>query len=224
METQRTIVLLSGGFSNGENTDQDVFLLESSMRRKPRVCFIPTASGDSRAYIERFYTAFKRYSCIPAHLELFRRTELNLEEFIRRQDIIYVGGGNTANLLAVWRLHGLDRVLRKAYVEGTVLSGISAGAACWFESCLTDSFGGLEALNDGLGILPGSFCPHFNTEPGRPRSFLQTLQSGTLPPGVALDDGAAVRYCNEVVDVVYRSVSNAGLYNQTAKGICAVEL
>ena len=98
------------------------------------------------------------------------------------------------------------------------------GAACWFESCLTDSFGGLEALNDGLGILPGSFCPHFNTEPGRPRSFLQALQSGTLPPGVALDDGAAVRYCNEVVDVVYRSVSNAGLYNQTAKGICAVEL
>ena len=72
-------------------------------------------------------------------------------------------------------------MLRKAYVEGTVLSGISAGAACWFESCLTDSFGGLEALNDGLGILPGSFCPHFNTEPGRPRSFLQTLQSGTLP-------------------------------------------
>ena len=171
METQRTIVLLSGGFSDGENTDQDVFLLESSLRRKPRVCFIPTASGDSRAYIERFYTAFKRYSCIPTHLELFRRTEPNLDEFICRQDIIYVGGGNTANLLAVWRLHGLDRVLRKAYVEGTVLSGISAGAACWFESCLTDSFGGLEALNDGLGILPGSFCPHFNTELGRPRSF-----------------------------------------------------
>ena len=157
-------------------------------------------------------------------LSFFRRTEPNLEEFIRRQDIIYVGGGNTANLLAVWRLHGLDRVLRKAYVEGTVLSGISAGAACWFESCLTDSFGGLEALNDGLGILPGSFCPHFNTEPGRPRSFLQALQSGTLPPGVALDDGAAVRYCNEAVDVVYRSMSYAGLYNQTTKGICAVEL
>ena len=108
METQRTIVLLSGGFSDGENTDQDVFLLESSLRRKPRVCFIPTASGDSRAYIERFYTAFKRYSCIPAHLELFRRTEPNLEEFIYRQDIIYVGGGNTANLLAVWSLHGLS--------------------------------------------------------------------------------------------------------------------
>ena len=157
-------------------------------------------------------------------LSFFRRTEPNLDEFICRQDIIYVGGGNTANLLAVWRLHGLDRVLRKAYVEGTVLSGISAGAACWFESCLTDSFGGLEALNDGLGILPGSFCPHFNTELGRPRSFLQTLQSGTLPPGVALDDGAAVRYCNEAVDVVYRSMSNAGLYNQTTKGICAVEL
>ena len=172
METQRTIVLLSGGFSDGENIDQDVFLLESSMRRKPRVCFIPTASGDSRAYIERFYTAFKRYSCIPAHLELFRRTELNLEEFIRRQDIIYIGGGNTANLLAVWRLHGLDRVLRKAYAEGAVLSGISAGAACWFESCLTDSFGRLMTvwayclscsalISIPSLVVPEVFCRHY---------------------------------------------------------------
>ena len=212
---KRTIVLLGGGFSEGDTNDSlDEFLLNSVECRKPNICFIPTASGDSRGYIERFYTSFRKYFCATTHLELFRRTELNLEKFIRNQDIIYVGGGNTANLLAIWRLHGLDRIIREVYHSGTTLAGISAGAACWFEGCMTDSFGSLSVLNDGLGLLPGSFCPHYNTELDRPKRFIHAIQSGALPQGVALDDGVAARYCNESLDKIYRCNKGVNLHKQ----------
>jgi peptidase E len=208
----RTVVLLGGGFSDQEYLDLDEFLLDSHPAARPRVCFVPTASGDSKGYVERFYDGLSGLHCERTHLELFRRSVTDLDGFLEEQDIVYVGGGNTANMLHIWRLHGLDSALRRAYARGIVLSGISAGSACWFEACLTDSFGTLEPLNDGLGLLPGSFCPHYNSEVERPAAFAEAIAAGALPHGHALDDGAAVRYRNEEVEEVYRCASSARLH------------
>ncbi|MBE5461721.1 Type 1 glutamine amidotransferase-like domain-containing protein [Mycobacteroides abscessus] len=207
-----TIVLLGGGFSDGEHDELDSFLLEQSNSARPKICFIPTASGDSPGYIERFHDAFSQRQCEPSHLELFRRSESDLSAFIAAQDILYVGGGNTANLLAVWRLHGLDKVIQRAYYNGVVLAGISAGAACWFESCLTDSFGALTPLNDGLGLLNGSFCPHYNTERPRAEVYAQLIHEGELPSGVALDDGVAAKFIDGELDIVYTLQPASGLH------------
>ncbi|MEU8175202.1 Type 1 glutamine amidotransferase-like domain-containing protein [Microbispora hainanensis] len=113
----------------------DDFVLATTGKERPKVCFVPTASGDSAGYVDRFYAAFSSRDCLPTHLSLFRREHRDLRALILSQDVVYVGGGNTANLIAVWRLHGLDEVLREAYEAGVLLCGISAGAACWFDAC-----------------------------------------------------------------------------------------
>ncbi|GAB2986600.1 Type 1 glutamine amidotransferase-like domain-containing protein [Frigoribacterium salinisoli] len=210
--TDRKIALIGGGFSNGEFVELDDVLLNAAAKDSPRICFIPTASGDSPDYIKRFYAAFLTARAVPSHLELFRRSVDDLDAFFSEQDVIYVGGGSTANLLAVWRLHGVDPALKKAYARGVVLGGISAGAACWFDACLTDSFGPVAALNDGLGLLPGSFCPHYNSEPQREGEFRREVEAGRLPQGVALDDGAAALYINEELAVVSKAIRDADLH------------
>jgi peptidase E len=158
-------------------------------RERPRVCFVPTASGDSEAYVAAFYAAFARRS-EASHLSLFGRTVVDLEAFVLEQDIVYVGGGNTANMLAIWRVHGLDRILASAWESGVVLAGTSAGSNCWFEGSTTDSFGPLAAFPDGLGFLPGSHSPHYDSEPGRRPTYQRLVAEGALPDGHAADDGA----------------------------------
>ena len=183
-----------GGFSmEPDNPILDDYLLSLCKRRKPRVCFIPTASGDSPDYIEKFHAAFKGKRADASHLPLFRREETDLGAFLLKQDIIYVGGGNTANMLAVWRVHGVDRILRSAWRRGVVLAGVSAGMICWFEGGLTDSFGPLAALPDGLGLLPGTACPHYDGEINR-RPAYQGFVSKGFPAGLAADDGAAFHF------------------------------
>ena len=182
-----------------ENPLLDQFVLSRARRASPNICFVPTASGDSPAYIERFYTAFAQHDCRTTDLQLFKRTVHELESFVLAQDIIYVGGGNVANLLAVWRTHGLDRVLRRAWEESIVLCGISAGMNCWFEQSVTDSFdlNQLRALDDGLGFLQGSCCPHYDGEPQRRPTYQQLVKSGALTAGWAADDGAAIVFADE---------------------------
>lgn len=191
MTTAPTIALLGGGFSDDPDTLLDDFVVDTVGRARPKVCFLPTASGDAPGYIEKFHTAFGARGCEASHLELFRRTVGDLRAFVLAQDVIYVGGGNTANLLAVWRLHGLDAVLREAYEAGVLLCGISAGACCWFEGAFSDSFGPPAPLADGLGLLPGSLCPHYDSEPERRPGYLAAVNDGALPGGWAVDDGAA---------------------------------
>ncbi|MCX4633603.1 peptidase E [Streptomyces sp. RPA4-5] len=186
-----TLVLLGGGFSDDPDTLLDDFVRETAGRPRPKVCFLPTASGDAPGYIEKFHTAFGTRDCEPSHLELFRRTVTDLRAFVLAQDIVYVGGGNTANMLAVWRVHGLDGILREAYASGVLLCGISAGACCWFESAFSDSFGPPTPLADGLGLLPGSLCPHYDSEPERRPGYLAAVKDRALPAGWAVDDGAA---------------------------------
>jgi peptidase E len=153
-----------GGFSmEPENPALDEYVLSFARRAQPRVCFVPTASGDAVTYVASFYRAFARLDARASDLPLFERAGYDLRQFVLDQDVIYVGGGNTANLLAVWRLHGLDAILREALDGGAVLCGVSAGMNCWFEASTTDSFGPVIApLRDGLGFVPGSACPHYD--------------------------------------------------------------
>jgi peptidase E len=175
------------------------------------VCFVPTASGDSDGYVARFYRAFSTLDCRPADLQLFKRSIRDLESFVLMQDVIYVGGGNTANLLAVWRAHGLDHILRRAWREGVVLCGLSAGMNCWFNESVTDSFGisQLAPLRDGLGFLPGSCCPHYDGEEQRRPMFQRLVASGELADGWAADDGAALVFQGESLSEIVTSRSGS---------------
>jgi len=191
-----TIVAMGGGgFSmEPENPLLDDYILGLVGAARPRVCFVPTASGDSDGYVERFRAAFDGRGEASV-LSLFRRSVEDLEAFVLSQDVVYVGGGNTANLLAVWRVHGFDRILRKAWEAGVILCGLSAGGLCWFEGGVTDSFGaGLAPLRDGLGLLPGTFCPHYDGEALRRPVFERLVRTGELAGGWAADDGVALHF------------------------------
>jgi dipeptidase E len=193
-----------GGFlDEPERPILDDFVLGLVPRPRPRVCFLPTASGDDPGSVVRFYRAFHARRCEPSHLELFRRTVADVRDFLLGQDVIYVGGGNTANMLAVWRVHGIDVVLREAWNVGVVLCGISAGAMCWFDGGVTDSFGAEPApLHGGLGFIPGSFVPHYDGDPRRRAVFQRGVARGH-PAGIAVDDGVALHYADGgLVDVV----------------------
>ncbi|MEU3664484.1 peptidase E [Streptomyces sp. NPDC032940] len=217
---ERRLALLGGGFSTDEDGLLDSWVLSRARAARPRVCFVPTASGDAPAYVEQFLTAFRSRDCEPGVLSLFRR-ELDddaLRSFLLAQDVVYVGGGNTANLLAVWRAHGVDRILREAYDRGTVLCGISAGANCWAEGSHTDSFGPLTFLPDGLGLLPGSVCPHYDSEEGRRPSYRQAVAAGSLPAGWALDDGVGVLFTDGVPTDTVTRAPEARLYRVEADG------
>ncbi len=170
----------------------------------PRVCFIPTASGDAEGYAQRFEAAFDGRARTSV-LSLFNRGPWGYggADLLAEQDLIYVGGGSTANLLALWRLHGIVDTLRSVAASGTILAGISAGMNCWFEASSTDSYGPLAPLRDGLGFLSGAGCPHYLGEPGRREKFLAWVGDGTLPEGHAVDDFAAVVFRDgEVVEAL----------------------
>lgn len=172
-------------------------------RPRPRVLFLPTASGDSPDYLLTFYQQLAGADCEPSHLALFDRTVVDIGPVIAAQDVIMVRGGNTANMLAIWRLHGVDHALREAYRAGTVLTGWSAGCICWYEAGITDSFTpDLGPLRDGLGLLGGSACPHYDAQERRPLVYRREVEAG-LPAGIALDDGVAARYEDErLVEIV----------------------
>ena len=185
-----------GGFSmEPRNSRLDDFVLSLARRkRRPRVCFVGTASGDSDYYIRRFYEAFPPPRAAATHLTFFERKVRDLKSFVMDQDVIYVGGGSSANMLAVWRLHGLDKVLRTAWNAGVVMAGISAGAICWFEDGLTDSFGmPYRGLSDGLGFVRGACCPHYDGEKDRRPALIRLIKRG-FRPTLALDDGAAAHF------------------------------
>jgi dipeptidase E len=208
------VVLGGGGFLvEPRNARLDRYILSLAKKRSPRVCFVPTATGDFPGFIQRFYTAFKKFECRPTHLLLFQRNETDPAQHLLKQDIIYVGGGNTANMLAIWRLHGVDRAMRAAWKKGIILCGVSAGMNCWFESSVTDSFGPLQELNDGLGLLKGSACPHYDGEADRRPTYHRLIRKKILPGGVAADDGAAIHYIGKAVHRCVASRPNAHAYH-----------
>lgn len=212
-----------GGFSmEGERSPlDDEFLRLARERRgvdRPRVCFIPTASGDSPDYLGRFHQAYDAVADT-SHLTLFAREVADIEPFLRGQDAIYVGGGNTLSLLAVWRAHGVDRALRAAHDDGVVLGGLSAGSICWYESGSTDSYGPtLQPLDGGLGFVPGSHAPHYDGEPQRRPSFHAFVATGRLVPGLGIDDRAAAIYDGSALVEVVASVAGPTAYRVEPDG------
>jgi peptidase E len=174
-------------------------------KREPRICVLNTAAGDDPRWAMLMYDRLAGHQARLSHLALFPMPNVaDPADLLLSQDVIFVGGGSVANMLAVWRVHELDRIMRKAWDAGIVLAGSSAGGICWFEGGTTDSFGrSLRPFTDGLGMLPGSFCPHYNSESERRPLYHQLVADGTLPPGIACDDGVGAHFVDdELTEVI----------------------
>ena len=172
------------------------FVCELSGATSPRVCALHTATGDDAARRASWYAAVAGAGWRPAHLALFPMPNVaDVRAHLLDQDVIWVGGGSVANLLALWRLHGLDDILREAWEAGVVLTGGSAGSLCWFEGGTTDSFGPqLRPVTNGLGLIPGSTCPHYDSEERRRPLYQGLVADGSIPEGIATDDGVGLHF------------------------------
>jgi dipeptidase E len=195
--TARQIVAFGGGgFSMESGTLLDDYVLDVAGhgRERPKVCFLPSASGDADHYIVRFYRAFSSARCEPSHISLFRRDcgVTDIRAHLLAQDLVYVGGGSVISLLGVWRAHGLDFVLRECWESGVVLCGLSAGSLCWFDEGLT-AFHAEDAPIRGLGLLPHSNAVHYDKEASRRPAYHAAVAAG-MTPGYAADDGAALHF------------------------------
>jgi peptidase E len=206
----------------------DEYLLAMTGKDRPKVCFVPTASGDDRGYMMLFQDSFAGRA--ETHiLSLFGRVDDRIHNLtadpahVLEMDVVYVGGGSTANLLAIWRLHGLPDLLRQAAAQGTILAGISAGMNCWFEGSVTDSFGPLAPLSDGLGFLPGSACPHYDGEEDRRPSYLRMVESGDLGDGYAAQDYCALLWRDGKLESVLSERPDAHAFRVSKDGTRAHE-
>jgi peptidase E len=217
MTIDRHIVALGGVGDTPEQTERlDAFVLGLTGKERPRVLFVPTAAADDATYCVWFYDRFA-HKAEPATLPTFPWPPANLRELVLGQDAIYVSGGNTANMLAIWRVHGIDRLFREAWERGVVLFGASAGMICWFEAGVTDSFGPELAGLDCLGFLGGSACPHYDGEERR-RPRYRELVDGGFPEGVAADDGVGLHYVGTEVAEVVTCRPGAAAYRVTRDG------
>jgi len=208
----RQIVAFGGGGFSMEwgNTLLDDFVLGLTNAERPRVCFLPTASGDADHYVVRFYRAFAAERCEPSHISLFRR-ETGVGDpraHLLAQDLIYVGGGSLVSLLGTWRAHGLDQILREAWEAGVILCGGSAGALCWFEQALSAFHEGPSRQIEALGLLPASCAVHYNEEQGRREAYLRAVAEG-MPAGYGVGDSAALHFIGTELAEVVSSRSQA---------------
>lgn len=216
------IAVGGGGFSDGRDPGLDAYILEQARAPNPRIGFIGTASGDSDRYVARFYAAFSKLVCRPSHIPLFGRTP-DLAAVLADLDVVFVGGGNTRSMLALWREWGLDHHLAEAGRGGTVLAGISAGAICWFEEGITDSSAAaLESL-PCLGFAAGSCCPHYHGEAERRPSYQALVSARAAKAGWAIDDGAALHIEKGETVRCISGRSGASVYAVSEKGGQAVE-
>ncbi len=187
------IVALGGLGEDGEAGALIQYVLGLTGKERPSVCLVPTASAEAPEYIVRFYEELSGVAQC-SHVSFFPWPPDGLREHVLSQDAVFVSGGNTANLLAVWRAHGFEQIVREAWEDGVVLGGSSAGMICWFEAGVTDSFGPqLAGMPDGLGFLPGSACPHYDGEERR-RPLYQELVAGGFPSGIAADDAVGLHF------------------------------
>ncbi|MBC7537797.1 MAG: peptidase E [Bacteriovorax sp.] len=216
--TRKILAMGGGGFSmEPGNLILDNFFFSIAKKQKPEVCFIGTASGDSQGYIDRFYDYMKDHDVTPSHLSLFKAPVGSLRDFVLSKDVLYVGGGNTRNLMTLWREWGLDKIIIEAYNSGVVLGGLSAGGLCWFEEGVTDSIPGSLTKLSCMNLIEGSFCPHYDGEIDRRPSYQKLILEG-LKPGYACDDSAAVYFENEKFVEAVSSISTANAFFVKADG------
>jgi peptidase E len=214
--TPQIVAFGGGGFSMEKDSSLlDDYVLSLSGQSRPRVCFLPTASGDADHYVVRFYRRFSP-ACDASHVSLFRRDqgtggiENDLEAHLLAQDLIYVGGGSVVSMLGAWRAHGLDTVLRKAWRKGIVLCGPSAGSLCWFREALSE-FHGSSTRVRGLGLLPYSNCVHYDAEPARRSEYHRFVGDG-MRAGFAAEDGVALHFRGTSLECVVSSRAQASAY------------
>jgi len=213
LSTRQIVAIGGAGLSReSDNLLLEEYLLKLVNKEKPKICFVPTASGDAQSYIDRFDASCAQLPCTPSHLLLFRLETADLRSFVLDQDIIYVGGGNTKNLLALWKEWGLDSIIREAWERGVILAGWSAGSICWFEEGVTDSFPGELTALRCLGFLKGSNCPHYDGEPERKPSYHRLLAEGLIGEGYAADDGVALHFLGTRLEKIVSSRPHAKAY------------
>ena len=203
MSGEKTIVAMGGlSWDDAERAKLEDYFLGLTGKERPRVLFVPTAVADSAEHTLWMYGKLAGRTEL-SHLSFFPWPPADLRSLALEHDVIYVSGGNTANALAIWRVHGFDAILREAWEAGVVLTGWSAGMICWYDAGVTDSFGPqLEGMRDGLGFLPGSACPHYDGEELRRPVYTKLVADG-YPAGVAADDCVALRYSGtELAEVV----------------------
>lgn len=209
----KQIISIGGGGFTGEKPSLKIerYLLAQTQKSHPKICFLAQASAEDPYYTNKFFETFLSLDAKPSQVSLFGRVENKWKDHILDQDLIYVGGGNTKSMLALWREWGMDKILKQAYEQGIVLSGLSAGAICWFEQAITDSVWPLGSLT-GLGFLKGSCCPHYDSEKERKPAFNRMVQSGDVMPGIALEDGVAAHYINGKLEHIIRDTDNKNAY------------
>ena len=198
MHIKNIVAIGGGGFGRSLGSlEIEKYIISLVDKKKPKICFIPTASGDNDLYKLNFYRAFSELNCITSHIDFFSRTE-NLHEKILAQDIIYVGGGNTKSMLAVWKDWHLNEILKEAYANGVVMSGVSAGAICWFEKGITDSFAHKLEIIDCLGLIQGIACPHFDEEKEREPYVNDVISREIIESCICIEGNCALHVKNNI--------------------------
>jgi dipeptidase E len=225
--TSRRILAL-GGHEFDRRAGNDAIcdlIVELADAPRPRICLLPTASGDPEDQIVRFKRAFGERDCVPSVISLFRLGDnpVDLCDELLGQDVVYAGGGSMVNLIAIWRAHGLDEILRECWREGILICGQSAGAMCWFQGGITSSQGE-PAVADGLGLLPGSACVHYLTEPVRRRRFLRAVTSGELESGLGLEDQTGALFEEGELFETFTAREGAEVWSVTAEDGAAREV
>ena len=214
----KQIIAIGGGGFGREIKDLKIenYIINQCSKQNPSICFIPTATGDDSGYIDNFYKAFDSLGCNTSHIDFFKRT-INLENHILKQDIIFVGGGNTKSMLAVWKEWGLDKLLMDAYKGGTIMSGVSAGAICWFENGITDSWKDHQAVLPCLGFVKGNCCPHYDEEPERIPYVKEILEKNVLNKCYAIEGFCALHMIDDSPKFIVSFGSGNDSYNVSCK-------
>ena len=189
-------IIAIGGGGFGRNTSScliEKYILSISETDSPNICFLPTATGDNDSYIVRFYSVFTRLNCNPNHIEFFKRT-IDINDHIMKQDIVFVGGGNTKSMLSVWSDWGMNNILKKAYNNGVIMCGVSAGAICWFTNGITDSWDNDLQILPCLDFIRGTCCPHYDEEPERIPYVHKLLKEKKLSNCISIEGGSAMHF------------------------------
>jgi len=202
-----------GGFMGEDNMLLDYYILAQSNKKNPKVCFLPTASGDMRGLIGYFHKTFENLPCIPKSLSVFNPPVEGIKERLLSSDVIYVGGGNTKCMLGLWKEFEIDKILVEAYHKGIVLAGFSAGAVCWFDNFISDAFPGTYVVLNGLNLLPGSFAPHYNGQLNRRPEYIRHIDENKIAPGVGVDDCVAIHYVDGKISKVISSEQDCYAYS-----------
>ena len=218
-------IIAIGGGGFGRNPKEPIiedYIVNTASSKKPKVTFFPTASAENKDYIVNFYNAFSRLDCTFNHISLFQNTP-NLDLVIDESDIIYIGGGNTKSMLSVFREWKLDQLLIKSYNDGKLLCGVSAGAICWFEKGITDSWEGELRMLDCLNILPGVCCPHYDGEVKRKPSVEKFIKNNQASSILCIEDGAAIHYEGKNIKKAISFYPNKNVYDVSIAGGSLIE-